>query len=414
MKIAVLTMGCRSNQAESSRIEADLLRGGHDLVVNAADADIFVLNSCTVTSKADAQCRQMIGKALKAGQRVVVTGCSVQMNKEKLQRAFPSIELFDNDSKHQIINKIGTASPKSADSALPVSRHRPIVKVQDGCDNFCSYCIVPYARGRSRSREVQAIVDEVNALEESGFNEIVLSGIHLGMYGKDFADRMSLAALIREVLLKTRMPRIRLSSLEVNELNAELLEVISEERICNHLHLPLQSGSDTILKAMNRTYAAAEYEAALLTLREKNPALCLGADVIVGFPGESDALFAETESLIERLPLSYLHVFSYSRREGTPAATMRGQVSESIKKARSRKLRDAGVQKQQSFIQSRIGKTESALVEAADARECRAMTGNYIKVVIPSKKQINKGSLVTVQLVEAFGNFASAHAVNGE
>lgn len=407
-------MGCRSNQAESSRIEADLLRGGHDLVDNAADADIFVLNSCTVTSKADAQCRQMIAKGLKAGKRVIVTGCSAQMNKDKLQRAFPSIELFDNESKPQIINRIGTVSPKPADSVLLISRHRPIVKVQDGCDNFCSYCIVPHARGRSRSREVQDVVNEVIALKESGFNEIVLSGIHLGMYGKDFTDPMSLAALLREILQRTRMPRIRLSSLEVNELNAELLEVLSEERICNHLHLPLQSGSDAILRAMNRTYAAAEYEAALLMLKEKNPALCLGADVIVGFPGESDALFAETERLVERLPLSYLHVFSYSRREGTPAATMRGQISESIKKARSRKLRDAGAQKRQSFIQSQIGKTESALVEAADSRECQATTGNYIKVVIPSKKQINKGSLVTVQLVEGFDNFARAHEVNGE
>ncbi len=405
-------MGCRSNQAESAKIEADLLQHGHELADSADGAEVFILNSCTVTAKADAQCRRMISKALKSGQRVIVTGCSAEINKEKLLKAFPSVELFGNSEKNNIINKIGQ-SFQNLDNVIPVPhRHRPIVKIQDGCDNFCSYCIVPYARGRSRSRPMQDIINEAMNLEQSGFNEIVLSGIHLGMYGKDIHETIDLVVLLQALLLKTHIPRIRLSSLEVPEMNEKLLEVISEERICNHLHLPLQSGSNAILRAMNRNYTAMDYETCVQTVLRRIPDLCLGADVMVGFPGEDDSSFAETEAFIERLPLSYLHVFSFSRRDGTPAATMTGQIPENVKKSRSERLRQLGMRKRRAFISSQLGRTTPVLVESVHHTKYHATTRNFIKAVFQSTKRHPMGSLVTVTLDEAIHDFATAHPVN--
>lgn len=413
MKIAVVTMGCRSNQAESAQIEAGLLRLGHSLANASEQADICVLNTCTVTAKADAQCRRMIRKAVNAGQRVIVTGCSAEMNRARLLQVFPEIELFGNDDKQNIINVIGRSSKILHEIITPPTRHRPVVKVQDGCDNFCSYCIVPYARGRSRSRSMHEVVSEVAELESMGFNEIVLSGIHLGMYGQDTGGHTDLPQLLKELLVKTKIPRIRLSSLEVNEINDEFLEVLSEERICNHLHLPLQSGHDAILKAMNRRYTSRDYEACLLSIRNRSPDICLGSDVIVGFPGENDASFNESESFIERLPLSYLHVFPYSRREGTPAAKMSGQIQETIKKERSQRLRHAGAVMRKDFIRSQAGKIETALVESVRLGECCATTGNYIKVIFESRERLIKGSLVTVRLDEGFSDYCRAHVANG-
>ncbi len=407
-------MGCRSNQAESTQIESDILNLGHELVNSPNVADIVVINSCTVTAKADAQCRRMISKALKLGQRVIVTGCSAEINKETLLKTFPSIELFGNSDKHSIIKEIRQLS-KNLNYIVPAPyRHRPIVKIQDGCDNFCSYCIVPYARGRSRSRPVQDIINEVVNLEQFGFNEIVLSGIHLGMYGKDIHETIDLAVLLRELLLRTRIPRIRLSSLEVNEINDEILEVISEKRICNHFHLPLQSGCNEILIAMNRHYTALDYKTAVQTLTMRIPDVCIGADVMVGFPGEMDASFAETEALIDQLPLSYLHVFSYSRRDGTPAAKMTGQIPENIKKMRSERLRHAGTLKRRAFISSQIGKTKPVLVESIHQTKHYATTRNFIKTVFQSTERYALGSLATVTLDKADHNFAAAHLVNVE
>ncbi|HSW61830.1 MAG TPA: tRNA (N(6)-L-threonylcarbamoyladenosine(37)-C(2))-methylthiotransferase MtaB [Dissulfurispiraceae bacterium] len=414
MKIAVLTLGCRSNQAESAQIEADALRYGHILANASERADICVINTCTVTEKADAQCRRMISKALKAGQRVIVTGCSAEMNRKKLLKAFPEIELFGNEDKQHIINKIGKSSERMHGFTTLPSRHRPIVKVQDGCDNFCSYCVVPYARGRSRSRSLHEVIAEVVKLESGGFNEIVLSGIHLGMYGKDHSFKSDLSHLLKELLLKTKMPRIRLSSLEVNEIHSELLEVLSEERICNHMHLPLQSGHDRILKAMNRRYSVHDYEQCVLTIWKRNPDISLGADVLVGFPGEDDKSFDEAESFIKNLPLSYLHVFPYSRREGTPAAKMQRQIPENIKKKRSQRLRQLGALKRKDFIRSQAGKIETAIVESVRHGECCATTGNYIKVVFQSREHHAAGSLVTVRFDEGFSDFSHAHEENNE
>ncbi|HWR88813.1 MAG TPA: radical SAM protein, partial [Dissulfurispiraceae bacterium] len=259
MRIALVTLGCRTNQAETFRLERAIREARHEIVGRPDEADLCIINTCTVTGKADLQSRQVIRRALRKGKRVIATGCFTELNRPEMGDCGGDLTLVPNDKKDDIIKLIGEAQPGKTAVIAKEGRKRPVIKVQDGCDHSCSYCVVPAARGRSRSSAVSDVLSEIALCEEEGYNEIVLSGIHLGMYGRDHDPGETLSSLLENILLRCRIPRIRLSSLEISEIDERLLEVLTNERICRHLHVPLQSGSDNILKSMNRSYTARSF-----------------------------------------------------------------------------------------------------------------------------------------------------------
>jgi threonylcarbamoyladenosine tRNA methylthiotransferase MtaB len=397
MKIVVLTLGCRTNQAESARIEEMLQAFGHQTVAETGNAEICIINTCSVTAKADRQSRQLISRALKTKAEVFVTGCYADLNAARLCENNSAIRVIRNRDKDHLINLIPHLSSTTALSLNTSQRHRPIIKVQDGCDNKCSYCIIPQARGKSSSISPEKVIENVNHYHSLGFDEIVLSGIHLGMYGRDFKDPLNLAELLKLILIRTSVSRIRLSSIEINELSEELIDLLLDKRICKHLHLPLQSGDNSILQKMNRSYSSAEYRKCITYLISRFNKIGIGTDVIVGFPGEDDSHFDRTVQLIEAIDISYLHVFPYSVRPGTRAASMPGQITESVKKARVVRLRELGDYKKAVFIRKNFGFDHEMAVETVVDGAVKGTTSNFIKVHVPSDDSLRPGRLVTVR-----------------
>ncbi len=410
MKIAVLTLGCKTNQAESMNIEYALNRVGHQIVDMSEQPDLCIINTCTVTSKADYQSRQLIHRALRNNSKVIVTGCYAELNQEQLKKIDNDIEIVKNAEKDNIIRMIKQNTSGNAKrvpySVAPLfyhsitpSRHRPIVKVQDGCNYSCSYCAIPMARGRSRSIAVDNVIHEIRCYESLGYKEVVLTGIHLGTYGCDLNPKKTLSFLLRNILKNTNIPRVRLSSLEVKEINGELIELLNEDRVCKHLHVPLQSGDNNILKLMNRTYSVEDFLSGVEKIFKKVPDISLGTDVIVGFPCEGEVEFNNTRQLIESIPFSYLHVFPYSQRPGTKAAAFAKQVAGSIKKERVAILRSIGMVKKQDFIKKNIGKTLDIVVEERGCDGLIGTTGNYIKVILDNSSDAEAGMLVNVHIL---------------
>jgi len=279
-------------------------------------------------------------------------------------------------------------------SSLNTLRNRPIIKVQVGCNSSCSYCVIPLARGRSKSVPIDEIINEAKYYESLNYNEIVLSGIHLGMYGLDLSPRVSLSTLIKNLLKNTNIPRIRLSSLEISEIDDELLELLLDKRICNHLHVPLQSGDDNILRLMNRSYTSKDYISKILKVKEILPGIAIGADIIVGFPGEGQKEFNNTKSVIEFLGFSYLHVFPYSSRPGTKALKLPGHVPDAVKKERVRSLRAIGMALKIAYIKGHIDKTLDIIVENESGEGVIGTSRNYIKVQLGHIEGIEDGMLV--------------------
>ncbi len=396
MNIAILTLGCKTNQAESMQIQRDLIKSGHKIVNISEMPDICIINTCTVTAKADYQSRQLINKALKKGSKVIVTGCYSELNSDYIAKRY-NIEMVPNSKKSNIINII----PKSNltfnlnTSFNNNDRHRPIVKVQEGCNYSCSYCTIPLARGRSKSIEPSKVIEEVTNLALSGYKEIVLSGTHLGLYGFDLKPKVTLSKLIMELLIKTSIPRIRLSSIEINEIDEELLEIMSDKRICNHLHIPLQSGDDNILKYMNRTYTTRDFIKRMDTILNRFPDISIGTDIIVGFPGEDEDRFFQTKSLLNLLPFSYLHIFPYSERPNTRALYLNDKVKDATKKRRVAELKEIDKIKRSIYIKKNIGIKQSAVSEKRYKNGIFCTTSNYIKV-LTEDKSISEGSLVDI------------------
>jgi threonylcarbamoyladenosine tRNA methylthiotransferase MtaB len=289
MKIAILTLGCRTNQAESARLEQMLNAAGHQIVDSTNNAEICIINTCSVTAKADYQSRQLISRSLKTKADVFVTGCYAELNSAILREKNSAVKVVDNKDKYSIINMISPFKSSLTLIKALNERHRPVIKVQDGCDNECSYCVIPQARGISSSSRPEEVLEEVMRYESSGYEEIVISGIHLGVYGRDLNPAYNLAKLIQYILLNSSIQRIRLSSIEINELSEDLLDIMDDIRICRHLHVPLQSGDDTILKLMNRSYLAKDYLKSIENIMKRFNQLALGTDLIVGFPGENDS-----------------------------------------------------------------------------------------------------------------------------
>ncbi|EKD41566.1 MAG: hypothetical protein ACD_73C00655G0002 [uncultured bacterium] len=396
-KISVLTYGCRANQYDSGALE-HLLNNNFEVVHPDTTSDIVVLNSCAITEQAEMEARQMIRKIKRKNPatRIVVTGCSAQVSAGKYQNEGLADLVVGNEYKSKIVDYLvseegldlthdrlgrfesvfyegGIKSPKNT---------RSFLKIQDGCSQFCSFCIVPFARGLNRSVEPQKVLDSLYELAAKGVHEAVLTGIHLGTYGKDLNPKTDLLKLLKLIEEKKPIHRVRVSSIDPEELSDEMIEFFTDSQVfCGHLHLPLQSGDDEILRRMRRRYTAQYFEDLTNKIKKKNPDICLGTDVIVGFPGESEAQFENTYSLISNAPLSYLHVFPYSSREGTKANGFADTVSLALKKKRVARLRILSEEKRQLFYQSQIGRIEEVVVESY-AKGNRGMTRNYIDVAL--------------------------------
>jgi threonylcarbamoyladenosine tRNA methylthiotransferase MtaB len=404
-----ITLGCKVNQCESAAIGHLLEQTGYSKADRQESADIVVINTCTVTSKAGMQSRQAIRKAVRAHPcaRIVVTGCHAQTDAEQIQ-AIEGVDLVLANADKMRIAEI---MPSSA-TALPIAykaatlnscdftslasvareeRTRAFLKIQDGCNTRCTYCIVPDARGRSRSMPMAEAVAHMHSLAGERFREVVLTGIHLGVYGADLEPATSLIELLRKVTSPPIVERIRLSSIEATEVSEDLLQLFSEHResLCPHFHIPLQSGDNTILRRMARPYTREHYSQIINRIRHLFPHAAIGADVMAGFPGESDAAFAQTRDLIAALPITYLHVFPFSPRKGTPAAGFKHKVPESIAKERCRELRQLGKAKHDAFLQAMIGCTLKVLIETSKDKASgysKGLSGNYLPVAVNDQR----------------------------
>ena len=407
--------GCRATQADGAALEQELARRGLARTAEARVADLVVLNTCTVTASADEDARQAIRRLSRdnPGCRILVTGCYAQRAPNELA-ALPGVTWVVGNSHKNRIGEIvagsGALVPLSAFCKAPAApvppapeapqviigdifahtqllaapvfgagaeRTRPNVKIQDGCNNRCSFCIIPAVRGRSRSLRPEAVLAQVRELEHAGYREIVLTGINLGRYGRDLESRLSFPTIVRAILRETAIERVRLSSVEPLDFTDELLELMAgSSRIARHVHAPLQSGSDRVLRRMRRRYRAAQYEQRLRRAHQLLPEAAFGADVMVGFPGETDEDFEQTRALVERLPFTYLHVFTYSRREGTPAATMPDQVPVRVARERNRLLRELAARKNLEFRRRQLGHRLSVITLQGGP----ALSDNYLKV----------------------------------
>jgi len=417
--IALTTLGCKVNQYESATIAEALLAQGYQITDFQSQADIYIINTCTVTRKTDYQSRQLIRRAQKNNPhaQIIVTGCYAQVAPHVLAQ-IPGVSLvLGNARKHNIADFIAPgrgASPAQVDvpelsgescfrdpPLHSFSNHtRAFLKVQDGCESFCSFCIVPYARGRCRSLPPQEVLQRLLTLSEAGFKEVVLSGIHLGAYGIDLTPRSNLLTLLQLIDSTRPVRRIRLSSLEPMDISKELIMFLSaSQTICPHLHLPLQSGNDHILKRMNRPYRAADFKELVETLSATIPELCLGTDLMAGFPGETEEQFRSTYEMLEALPISYAHVFPYSRREKTPAAAFPEQHPPQTIKSRSALLRDLGNKKRREFYSAYLGKELTVLVEGkADGLRgsLRGRSRNYIPVAFEGPATLRNHEVTVV------------------
>tara|TARA_B100000686_G_C16777740_1_gene969673 strand:- start:477 stop:1790 length:1314 start_codon:yes stop_codon:yes gene_type:complete len=417
MKIAFTTLGCRTNQHDTAEMQTLLKKDGFQVVGQTELADIYIVNTCTVTSKSDYRSRLAVKKSLGLNKDalVVFTGCYAQTQPEEAKR-LPGLGLIlGNSNKHDIVHAIKIALSKGKNTSPEIymsdiekarefkplaveefqGKTKAFIKVQTGCDETCSFCTVVKARGRSISDSRSNILNNVKKAISSGFREITLSGINLGTWGLDFQSREAFSSLVDNILNLPGDFRVRLSSINPMEIDMRLIRLIADHQgLCPHLHIPLQSGDDKILKSMRRNYNSDQYRRIVDTAAELIPGLGLGADVIVGFPGETDSQFENTRRMIESLPFSYLHVFSYSPRPGTEAFSSKNEIPNVTKKERNRVLMDLIQEKAQKFHQSFIGKTVDVLVENQREGESGFLKGHsqhYIPIVFSGGNElINK------------------------
>ena len=418
IKVALTTLGCKVNQFESASFVSGLEERGAEIVPFSSQADVYIINTCAVTGKAGAQSRQMIRRALKtnSGARLIVTGCYAQVATQKvLEIGDWSVCIVGNGYKHRLVDialsekqcdlemHMGDVGSNREICLLPVRRFpdrtRAFLKIQDGCNNFCTYCIVPYARGRSRSLPVAAALEQIEVFAAAGYREIVLTGIHVGMYGLDLSPATRLLDFIDRATALYPAIRFRLSSLEPGEVGDELLHLMAgRPNFMPHFHIPLQSGDDRILREMNRRYQARDFAAIIERIRATIPHAAIGVDVLVGFPGEDEAAFANTFALLAGLPVTYLHVFPYSKRPGTLAAGLAGQIAGPVKDERVERLRQLGARKKSAFYQRHLGTVQRVLAENSRNRFklMRGFTENYIPVLFPAQENMSN------QIVDVF------------
>lgn len=408
MRIAFSTFGCKINQFETDELKQSFSASGNTVVPFEEPADLYVINTCTVTGRSDYQCRQAIRAAVKRGNgaQVIVTGCYAETNPEEIRKIAGVTKIVPNSSKQTLFEYLPLSMalpPSPSFSGFTQRRTRPVIKIQDGCEACCSYCIIPKARGRSRSVPRETVLAKFDELIGAEAPEIVLSGIHIGRYGRDIDQSLSLTSLVRDLVKKRGSARIRLSSIEPREITPELIDLLGNG-LCRHLHVPLQSGDDRILKSMNRDYSSQFYVDTINTIAADVPGIALGADVIVGFPGEGEREFLNTLKIIEHSPVTHVHAFSYSPRPGTMAEKMEGQVSEADKKSRNERVRLAGLKKNHAFRRQFLGKELLVVVENFKTKHattvCYGMSDNYIRVAVKGANAGHIGSEVRVVLEE--------------
>jgi len=457
----VENFGCRATQADGAALERQFADQGLERATSASQASVVVLNTCTVTSAADQDARSAVRRVRRQNPdaKIVVTGCYAQRAPEEIA-ALPGVSVvIGNSHKHELAEIIfprsqreGTArhfvplealsvlagSPKpEAGSPIFVSdifahtellaapvfdaaneRTRPNLKIQDGCDNRCSFCVIPFVRGQSRSLQSDRIIQEVNALVGAGYREVVISGINLGRWGRDLPRNVitigqrpttndrRLAALIRTILAQTSLEKLRISSVEPMDWSDELIELVATSpRIAKHAHVPMQSGSDAVLRRMHRKYRPWHYREKIKKIRAAMPDAAIGADVMVGFPGETNAEFEATRQMIDDLPFTYLHVFTYSARPGTPAAEMRNQVPVYVARERNRILRELASEKKLAFMRSFVGKTVEAITlnvvgSDEDGEFTEALTDNYLKLRLRGRHEPNHWTVASITAVD--------------
>ncbi len=422
-KVAFYTLGCKVNQYETAVLAGLFAERGYEIVEFDRGADVYVINTCAVTRTGERKSRQAIRRAVRSNPKAVVavTGCYAQVFPGEVLK-IPGVrvvagtlgraELVDlverAEDGTRPVNAVKTFAAGEIFEELPcppkTGRTRAYVKIQDGCESFCTYCLVPYARGPMRSRQPGKVLEEVQLLADAGYKEIVLTGIHTSAYGRDLDSGIDLAGLLERVARVSGPLRIRMSSLEPHEITPRLVEVLASSPVfCRHLHVPLQSGDDRILQRMGRSYTAADYARTVSMLREGLPGLGLTTDVMVGFPGEGEREFANTCRFVEEMAFSRLHVFKFSPRPGTPAAAFPEQVAGTVKEERSRALLALGEKLAAAFAAVHLGREVEVLVEEKlDDDYCAGLTGSYLRAVFPCRVDL-RGEIVKVHVEETMG-----------
>jgi threonylcarbamoyladenosine tRNA methylthiotransferase MtaB len=444
----LLNFGCRASQADGAAIKRQLLESGLEEAENISASQVTILNTCTVTARADAEVRQLVRRIHRANPqcRILVTGCYAQGSPVEIAQLEGVAWVVGNSHKHLIADLLGSSlrqepgvtsheseaigqtglvriQPSEANPAgsnevfdlmlapaaqpgtprrsmvmvgeigdefhfapvFPDDRTRPTLKIQDGCNARCAFCVIPHVRGRSRSLAPARVVEQVRELERSGYKEIVLSGINLGSYGRDIGRGITFLGLLERLLAETAIARLRISSIEPMDVSPAVIRLVAEEpRMAQHLHIPLQSGCNRILRLMSRRYWAPQYAERILALRERIPNAGIGADVMVGFPGETDRDHAASAAFIESLPFTYLHIFPYSARPHTPAAASPDRVNGRVARERAQEIRSLLTRKRQTFLQAQVGRKLSAVsLHQSETGGRVALSSNYLKIVLP-------------------------------
>ena len=420
-KIAFYTLGCKVNQADTASMENLFLRSGHQLVSFDGEADVYIINTCVVTNTGQRKSRQTIHRAIRKNPNalIVVTGCYPQTAAEEVKAIAGVDMIIGNQDRAQIVQLVEerlahrqtdtldavhklTASTAFEEMAAGdiTDKTRAFLKIQEGCNQFCTYCIIPYARGPLRSRSLESIRTETQRLISAGFKEIVLIGIHLGCYGKENPDGPTLYDAVKTVLDVPGVQRLRLGSLESVEVEPRLLTLMQEDaRFCRHLHLPLQSGCDKTLQAMHRPYTTAKFKTLLADIKTKVPDIAITTDVIVGFPGETEADFETTCKFAESCGFSKMHIFPFSARKGTPAEKFAGAVTEAVKKERADILGRIDETMHKAFLQAMVGQTAEVLFEQPAGEDYfEGLTGNYQRVFVKSGGRNLGGEILPVKI----------------
>lgn len=414
------SLGCKLNQAETEALADRLVRRGHVLTGSAGEADVYVLNTCTVTHIADRKSRQALRSARRANPqaRVIATGCYARRMPEELSRLGVVDVILGDAEGDSLVGAIeGNGHAQSTgltgDGTGNWGRTRSLVKIQEGCSDFCSFCVVPYARGPGRSRTLDEILAEVKDKVARGHKEVVLTGTKIGEYRSNGHGSAGLPELIRRILAETEVKRLRLSSLQPADLTLELIMLWRHDRLCPHLHLPLQSGSDTILRQMHRPYSLAEYERAVCQARDAIRDLSITTDILVGFPGEGESDFEESHRFCDRTGFARIHVFPYSKRSGTSAATMPGQIDDKVKKQRSSRMMALARRSARRFRSQFLGRTMVVLWEEKSRGDLwSGHTANYLRVCAKSDDGL-AGKMLAVRIVEEYADGLLGEMVNG-
>ena len=440
--VAFCTLGCKVNQYETNAMIEQFIKKDYTIKEFNEKADIYIINTCTVTNMADRKSRQMLRRAkeLNPNSIIVACGCYAQVAKEELEK-IPEIDLiYGTNEKNKIADLVDSLGTSHFASSIPLAsktendnniketkvtdvmyqkefldfgvtdyteKTRAVIKVQDGCDRFCSYCIIPYARGHIRSRKVQNVVEEIKTIAQKGIKEVIITGIHVASYGRDIKENIGLIDLLEEINKIDGIKRIRLGSLEPTLITEEFLERLTKlEKICDHFHLSLQSGCDETLKRMNRRYTTEEFKKCTELLRKAYPNVALTTDIIVGFPGETDEEFNKTYEFLKEINFYQMHIFKYSPRKGTKAAVMPNQIDGNIKEQRSTKLIELSHNNEIKYNEEEIGKELEVLWEEKEDEYIKGHTTNYKVVKIPYKpieNTISKAKIEKVENLELIG-----------